>query len=41
MKILLNGFCGFMGREVYKLAKENYEGAEVVMGVDCFSKGNE
>ncbi len=41
MKILLNGFCGFMGREVYKLAKENYEGAEVVMGVDCFSKGDE
>ena len=41
MKILLNGFCGFMGREVYKLAKENYEGAEVVMGVDCFAKGDE
>ncbi len=41
MKILLNGFCGFMGKEVYKLAKENYEGAEVVMGVDCFSKGDE
>ena len=41
MRILLNGFCGFMGREVYKLAKENYEGAEVVMGVDCFLKGDE
>ena len=41
MRILLNGFCGFMGREVYKLAKENYEGAEVVMGVDVFSKGDE
>ena len=41
MKILLNGACGFMGREVIKLAKNNYQNAEVVLGVDAFTKGDE
>ncbi len=41
MKILLNGACGFMGREVIKLAKNNYQNAEVVVGVDAFAKGDE
>ena len=27
MRILLSGACGFMGREVIKLAKDNYCGA--------------
>ena len=41
MKILLSGACGFMGREVIKLAKDNYCGAEIVQGVDAFMKGDE
>ncbi len=41
MKILLNGACGFMGREVIKLANANYQNAEIVLGVDAFSKGDE
>ena len=34
MKILLNGICGRMGREVEKLALTGYRGAELVGGVD-------
>ena len=34
MKILLNGTCGRMGREVEKLALTGYRGAELVGGVD-------
>ena len=41
MKILLSGACGFMGREVIKLAKENYLNAEITQGVDAFCKGDE
>ena len=41
MRILLHGASGFMGREVIKLAKENYCNAEIVQGVDAFMKGDE
>ena len=34
MKILLNGICGRMGKEVEKLALTGYRGAELVGGVD-------
>ncbi len=34
MKILINGICGFMGREVVKLCLSNYRGAELACGVD-------
>ena len=34
MNILLNGFSGFMGREVKKLCDANYRGANLVCGVD-------
>lgn len=40
MKILLNGICGFMGKEVEKLAKKGYLGAELVAGIDLFSDGS-
>ena len=38
MNILLNGMCGFMGKEVLKLAENNYAGCTVVAGVDAFKK---
>ena len=41
MKILLSGACGFMGREVIKLASDNYMDATIVQGVDAFCTGNE
>ncbi len=34
MKILINGICGFMGREVEKLCRASYRGAELAAGVD-------
>lgn len=34
MKILLNGICGFMGREVVKLCETGYRGASLAFGVD-------
>ena len=34
MKILINGYLGFMGQEVAKLALVGYRGAELVCGVD-------
>ena len=34
MNILLNGICGFMGREVVKLCNDGYRGASIVSGVD-------
>lgn len=34
MNILLNGICGFMGREVVKLCEANYRGASLAFGVD-------
>ena len=39
MNILLSGFGGFMGREVIKLANQNYMGANIVCGVDAFFEG--
>lgn len=41
MNVLLNGICGFMGREVVKLCENEYRGAKLVMGVDAFSNGEE
>lgn len=34
MKILINGICGFMGREVAKLCFAGYRSSELVGGVD-------
>lgn len=36
MKILLNGFCGYMGNEVVRAAEKNYGGACLVGGIDLF-----
>lgn len=41
MKILLNGICGHMGREVEKLCREGYRGAELVVGVDPSVRADE
>ncbi len=41
MNILLNGYCGFMGREVKALCDKGFRGANLVIGVDAFSKGGE
>jgi len=41
MKILINGICGHMGREVLALCEAGYRGAECVGGVDPYAKGNE
>ncbi len=40
MNILLHGMCGFMGREVSKLANENYLDTTIVCGVDGFLNDN-
>lgn len=39
MNILLNGICGYMGREVKKLCDEAYRGAELAFGVDPCAEG--
>ncbi len=39
MRILVNGFCGHMGREVVTLAKAGYCGASAVCGVDVSYNG--
>ena len=41
MKILIAGYCGHMGQEVARLAKEGYRGAELTAGVDINATGNE
>lgn len=41
MKILINGICGHMGREVLALCESGYRGAECVGGVDPFASGEE
>ena len=41
MKILLNGICGHMGREVVKLCEEGYRNSSLVAGVDPMSAGDE
>lgn len=35
MNILLNGMCGFMGREVVKLCDRGYRGARLAFGIDA------
>ena len=40
MNILLNGICGYMGREVEKLCAEGYRGARLIYGVDPGFDGN-
>jgi len=41
MNILINGICGFMGKEVAKLATAGYRGASLAVGVDPSSNGDE
>ena len=41
MKILINGISGFMGREVLKLCREGYRGAEFALGIDPTADGSE
>ncbi len=41
MKILINGICGHMGREVLNLCDAGYRGAECIGGVDSFAAGAE
>ena len=40
MNILLNGICGYMGREVKKLCDANYRGAKLAFGVDPCGNGD-
>ena len=40
MNVLLNGICGFMGREVAKLCEAGYRGANLAFGVDPSCDGN-
>ena len=37
MKVILNGICGFMGRETEKLLDSTYRGASLLFGVDAFA----
>ncbi len=41
MKVILNGICGFMGRETEKLLKSEYRGATLLFGVDAFAAKTE
>ena len=41
MKILINGICGHMGREVAKLCEAGYRGSELFAGIDPSVTGNE
>ena len=41
MRVLINGYCGHMGREVAKLCREGYRGASAVMGIDPHADGSE
>ena len=41
MNILISGMCGFMGREVLKLAENSYLDITATCGVDAFCKGDE
>ncbi len=34
MKVLINGICGHMGREVARLCEEGYRGATIAAGID-------
>lgn len=40
MKVLINGICGYMGKEVERLCLSGFRGAEAVCGVDpSFTEG--
>lgn len=41
MKIILNGICGRMGKEVARMAKEGYRGASLLCGVDLAASSAE
>lgn len=41
MRILVNGYLGFMGREVVKLCDAGFRGASLAIGVDGFSDGSD
>lgn len=41
MNILLNGYSGYMGREVTALCDKGYRSANLLIGVDAFAKGGE
>lgn len=41
MNILLNGICGYMGKEVAALCREGYRGARLVGGVDPSGEGED
>ncbi|MBQ7363660.1 MAG: 4-hydroxy-tetrahydrodipicolinate reductase [Clostridia bacterium] len=41
MNILINGYLGFMGREVAKLCDAGFRGATLAIGVDAFSDGSD
>ncbi|MBQ8268346.1 MAG: 4-hydroxy-tetrahydrodipicolinate reductase [Clostridia bacterium] len=41
MNILLNGRCGFMGREVAALCEKGYRGAKLLLGVDPSADGKD
>lgn len=38
MRVIVNGACGHMGREIVRLAQEGYQGASLAAPVDAFSK---
>lgn len=40
MNILLNGICGYMGREVARLCEVGYRGAKLAVGVDTNGEGD-
>ncbi len=41
MNVLINGYLGFMGREVAKLCGTGFRGASLAIGVDAFSDGSD
>lgn len=38
MRVIVNGACGHMGREIVRLAKEGYQGGELAAAVDAYGK---
>lgn len=38
MRVIVNGACGHMGREIVRLCREGYEGAELAAQVDAYGK---
>ena len=41
MKVLINGIKGYMGRELEKLCREGYRGAELASGVDVSAESED